>query len=255
MERCIGKRLAATGCHDLGEYLACLRQDGPELDRLIDLITVNVSWFFRDSLTFELIADRILPAMVREKARTGDPSLRVWSAGCARGEEPYSMAILIHDLLEREGRRIDLHLLATDIDAGALEDAKEALYPPSALEQVKHRLLVKYFTQEGASFRLIPEIRDMVRFSRYDMLDRKHAVPPDSVFGDFDLVLCRNLLIYFNPEYKARILERLHAALAWNGCLVLGEAEAPDMALKHHFNRVFEFGPIYRKRQEGKKRR
>jgi chemotaxis methyl-accepting protein methylase len=83
--RRIGNRLAATACGDFGEYLACLRRDTNELDRLIDVVTINVSRFFRDSLTFELIADRILPAMVREKAGVGDSSLRIWSAGCAGG--------------------------------------------------------------------------------------------------------------------------------------------------------------------------
>ncbi len=248
LARRIGKRLMVTACKDFGEYLACLRRDADELDRLIDAITINVSRFFRDSLTFELIADRIMPDMVRKKAGTGDPSLRIWSAGCARGEEPYSVAILLHELLEKEGRKMVLHLFGTDIDAGVLKDAREALYALSGVEHMKHRFLLKYFTPEGASFRLIPEIREKVHFSLYDMLDKKHGVPPESVFGGFDLVLCRNLLIYFNPEYQVRIFEKLCHALADNGYLILGEAETPPPALRHFFNRVFDFSPIYRKR-------
>jgi chemotaxis methyl-accepting protein methylase len=248
LARRIGKRLAATACNDFGEYLVCLKRDAEELDRLIDAVTINVSRFFRDSLTFELIADRILPAMVREKAGVGDSSLRIWSAGCAGGEEPYSVAILLHELQEKEGRKLDLHLFATDIDAGALKVAREALYTLSDVEHMKHRLLLKYFAPEGGSFRLIPEIRAKVHFSLFDMLDRRRSVPHESVFGGFDMAFCRNLLIYFNPEYQVRIFKKIHHALAGNGYLILGEAETPPPTLRHHFKRVFEFSPIYRKR-------
>jgi chemotaxis protein methyltransferase CheR len=247
LERRIGQRLTATACKDFSGYLSCLRQNADELDRLIDVVTINVSRFFRDTLTFELIADRILPAMVREKTKARDHSLRVWSAGCAKGEEPYSLAILIHELLEKEGVAMNLHLFATDIDCRALADAGKALYPQSSVENIKYRLLTKYFTPAGTSFRLMPEIKKRVTFSLYDMLDKTRAVPPESVFGNFDLVLCRNLLIYFNPEYQETIFEKLYHSLANHGYLILGDAEAPTMTYRRHFSRVFDFSPIYRK--------
>lgn len=248
LERRIGQRLAATSSKDFGDYLCCLQRNAPELDRLLDVLTINVSRFFRDTLTFELIADRILPAMVRDKIQARDHSLRVWSAGCARGEEPYSLAIIIHELLRKEEVAMNLHLFATDIDGGALVDAGGALYPLSSVENIKHRLLTKYFTPEGISFRLMPEIKERVTFSLYDMLDKKHGVPPESVFGNFDLVVCRNLLIYFNTEYQETIFEKLYHSLANHGYLILGEAEAPTMTYRRHFSRVLDFSPIYRKR-------
>jgi chemotaxis methyl-accepting protein methylase len=185
---------------------------------------------------------------MREKTQARDPSLRIWSAGCARGEEPFSLAILIHELLRKEEVAMNLHIFATDIDGGALADAGKALYPLKSVENIKHRLLTKYFTTEGSSFRLMPEIKDLVTFSLYDMLDKKHSVPQDSVFGNFDLVLCRNLLIYFNIEYQETIFARLYHSLAKNGILILGEAEAPTMKYRQNFNQLFEFSPIYRKR-------
>ena len=248
LERRIGQRLTATSSKDFGDYLCCLQRNAPELDRLLDVLTINVSRFFRDTLTFELIADRILPAMVRDKIQARDHSLRVWSAGCARGEEPYSLAIIIHELLRKEEVAMNLHLFATDIDGGALVDAGGALYPLSSVENIKHRLLTKYFTPDGASFRLMPEIKERVTFSLYDMLDKKHGVPPESVFGNFDLVVCRNLLIYFNTEYQETIFEKLYHSLANHGYLILGEAEAPTMTYRRHFSRVLDFSPIYRKR-------
>lgn len=247
LARRIGKRLTTSACKDFSEYLSCLKENPAELDNLLDVITINVSRFFRDTLTFELIADRILPAIILEKARLKDHSLRIWSAGCARGEEPYSLAILIHELLEKEDVAMNLHLFATDIDCGALADAGKALYSLSSVDNIKHRLLMKYFTAEGICFRLIPDIQKRVTFSLYDMLDKKHRVPPESVFGNFDLVLCRNLLIYFNIEYQETIFAKLYHSLANNSILILGEAEEPTMTYRRHFSRVVDFSPIFRK--------
>jgi len=248
LERRIGRRLTATACRDLKEYLDCLQQNAAEMDRLTDVITINVSRFFRDTLTFELIADRILPALIREKTEAGDHSLRVWSAGCAKGEEPYSLAILIHELLRKEEAAMNLHLFATDIDCGALTEAGKALYPAGSVENIKYQHLTKYFLPEGPSFRLVPEIKKLVTFTHYDMLDKKHSVPPESIFGNFDLVLCRNLLIYFTTEYQNTIFEKLYHALANHGYLILGKAEAPTMTYQRHLSRVFDLSPIYRKR-------
>lgn len=252
LERRIAQRLAATACNDVADYLSCLKTNTAELDRLLDVLTINVSRFFRDTLTFELLADRILPAIIQEKGNLKDHSLRVWSAGCARGEEPYSLAILIHELLQKEAPSTTLHIFATDIDSGALDDASQAVYPLASVETMKYRLLMTYFTPKetsaGTSFCLCPEIKNQVSFTRYDMLDKRHGVPPESVFGNFDLVLCRNLLIYYTVEYQEIIFTRLYNALAGNGYLVLGESEAPVMKHRHHFTRIFDFSPIYRKR-------
>lgn len=247
LERRVRMRLSVAGCDDFSQYFACLMRDPGEIDRLLDMITINVSRFFRDSLTFELLADRILPALVRDKARVDDASLRVWSAGCARGEEAYSVAILIRELQEKEGRPEKLHFFATDIDANVLLEAGQAVYAPAAMQNVKYRLLNKYFAPCGESFCLAPDIRRMVSFSTYDMLDKRCGAPPDSVFGDFDLILCRNLLIYFNLNCQERIFDRLYRALAPGGRLVLGLAEAPPASYQGRFSQVFEYGPIYRK--------
>jgi chemotaxis methyl-accepting protein methylase len=250
LARRIGHRVTALNGKDFKDYLLHVKDNPAEIDRLLDVITINVSRFFRDTLTFELLADRILPAMVLEKARRRDLSLRIWSAGCAMGEEPYSVAILIHELLRKEGLMMDLHMFATDIDAKILKGAEKAVYPISSVENIKYRLLTRYFTPAGDCFRLVPEIRDQVGFSLYDMLDKKHIVPPESIFGNFDLVLCRNLLIYFNTDYQDTLFAKLHHSLSPKGILVLGEAEAPTPKYQHSFIRMGEFGPIYRKKQE-----
>ena len=247
LERRISQRLSAVACRDFAEYLAFIRNSSAEIDKLLSAITISVSRFFRDPLTFELLAGRILPAIIQEKARTQDRSLRIWSAGCATGEEPYSVAILITELLEKEDLALNLHIFATDIDALVLADAVKATYSRESIANVQYRLVDKYFSPIGENFRLIPIIRDKVSFSHYDMLDKKHRVPPASIFGDFDLVLCRNLLIYFNSDYQETIFAKLNQALATKGCLVLGETEAPSATYQKHFSRFLDFSPIYMK--------
>ncbi|WP_158269604.1 protein-glutamate O-methyltransferase CheR [Desulfonatronum sp. SC1] len=248
LERRVRQRRRVAGCGDMAGYCTYLLNNPGEIDNLLDAITINVSLFFRDSLTFELIADQILPALAREKMNRNEASLRIWSAGCARGEEPYSMAILVHELRDKEGWPEHVHFFATDIDPKALGAAAKAQYAPESLQNVKFRLLNKYFSRHGEVFALNPEIREMVTFSRYDLLDKAHGVPPESVFGDFDLVLCRNVLIYFNLHYQAGIFERLYRALSPRGFLVLGMAEKPPECFRNHFQRVFAFSRIYGRR-------
>ena len=248
LRRRIGQRLVEVRCENLDEYLFFIERHSDEIDKLLDALTINVSQFFRDPLTFELLADRVLPEILQEKIRQREHSLRIWSAGCAMGEEPYSVAILVHELLEKKGLTMNVHIFATDIDAGVLAGAAKGVYAEASVENIKYRLLHKYFTQAGEDFRLLPEIREQVSFSLYDMLDTKHCVPPASIFGNFDLVLCRNLLIYFNTLYQETIFAKLHHALAKNGCLILGEAEAPTINYQRYFKRQLDFSPIYWKR-------
>lgn len=245
--RRIELRLGLTGCTDLHTYREYLTNRPEELDRLVETITISVSEFFRNPLDFEYLAARILPELVQTKCAHSRPALRVWSAGCARGEEPYSFAILLDEFCRREKRVIDRHIFATDINERALADAANGFYAAAAVENVKHRHLAAYFTPEGEGLRLRPEIRQRVTFSRYDMLDRAHRVPPDSVFSDFDLVLCRNLLIYFKSDYRDVIFAKLHGALAPGGYLMLGEAETPPMKYQSALRHVGDFNSLYQK--------
>ena len=248
VERRIKKRLTSTKTKDPNEYLHYLKRHPDELDKLVDALTINVSRFFRDTLTFEYIADRILPAIVYQKKNTLDHSLRVWSAGCSMGEESYSIAILINELFEKEEQNLDVNIFATDIDKGVLKKAREAVYPFESIKSVKYGLLTKYFETRDGLFRLVPKIRKLVTVVSYDILDKKSYVPPESIFGAFDMVFCRNVLIYFNMEYQDLIFGKLYRSLAKNGYLILGEAEIPTLKYQRFLKKVNECCHIYQKR-------
>ncbi|MCF8298213.1 MAG: protein-glutamate O-methyltransferase CheR [Saprospiraceae bacterium] len=245
--RRIQKRIYATKCRDLNEYYNYLENNTDEFDNLIDVLTINVSSFFRDSLPFEFISRIIIPELLSQIAAGNDNNLRVWSAGCSFGEEVYSIAILINEFLNKEDIKIKPNIFATDIDKKALIRAKDGVYNANSIEHVKYRILSKYFEKEKEQFKLSSEIKKMVHFSFYDLLDKNNSVPPDSIYGNFDIVLCRNVLIYFEFEYQKIIFDKLYRSLKPNGYLILGEAETPIEEFKHKFKRENNFSKIYKK--------
>ena len=248
VERRVQQRFPSTKCKNYNDYLHYLQENPDETDNLIDFLTINVSRFFRDTLTFEYIADRILPAIVYEKKKAADNSIRVWSAGCAKGEESYSIAILIHELYEKEALKTNISIFATDIDGKILKEAQKAAYSFESIKSIKYRLLKKYFSPKGEAFQLMLVIRNLVSFSVYDILDKKSYAPPESIFGGFDIVLCRNVLIYFDTEHQDRIFEKLYRSLVPKGYLVLGEAEIPSINYQGRFRKVNDCCHIYQKR-------
>ena len=247
LETRVRSRLAAAGAADYGDYLRLLAAAPAELDLLVEALTLKVSSFFRDPLAFEYLAEALLPAILAEKAAAGDRSLRVWSAGCATGEEPYSVAILLHDLARRAPPALEMALFATDLDETALARAREALYPAASLANVRRGLLESSFIQQGEAYRLLPAIARLVRFSIHDMRDRRTAAPADSVFGSFDVILCRNLLIYFETEYQAIICEKLWRSLVVGGYLLLGQTETLAAPWQGRFRQVTDCCRLYRK--------
>lgn len=247
LERRIQKRVFSTHSKNIEDYLSHLTHHPDEFDNLIDVFTINVSSFFRNSLAFEYITQKIVPNLFSAKTKANEDSIRIWSAGCSFGEEPYSMAIIINELLEKEAVSIQSTIFATDIDKKALLRADEGTYGINSISEVKYGLLNKYFKKEGDKYKIDPEIKKKVQFSFYDMLNKNHLVPPDSIYGGFDIVLCRNVLIYFEPGYQKKIFNKLYKSLNQNAYLILGEAEVPVEGFKHKFKRENKCCKIYRK--------
>lgn len=247
LERKINNRMKLLRINTSKAYIQCLEKNPKEIATLVDLLTVNVSRFFRNSLTFEYLAQKTLPAIISNKKKTNDNTLRIWSAGCANGEEPYSIAILLNEILQKEKVEFKPTIFATDISRNSLQKAKQGVFLSDKLENVKYGLLQKYFTLKDNHFILNAKVRNMVTFSFYDITDSKTSVPPESVFGDFDLVLCRNVLIYFQLERQHIIFNKLFHSLTPSGYLVLGEAERLPSKLNKYFFNECDYSYIYRK--------
>ena len=197
------------------ELLACLGRDPEELDELLLELTVGETYFFRDAQQFDLLRHTILP----EIAQAHDGPLRIWSAGCATGEEPYSLAILLDQLGLGERARI----LATDICRGRLALAARGQYGSWSFRQMDQSVVRRYFTRTGGVSTLDPRIRERVAFQPHNLAAAEHDPLPS--IAPADLVVCRNVLIYLRPEAVRLVARRLLAALRPGGWLVLGASD------------------------------
>ncbi len=228
IKRRIFKRLLATGVVDFQAYLGFLDEYPEEYRRLIKELTIKVSCFFRNPYVFELLNKIVLPDILRRKEMERGPAIRVWSAGCAYGEEAYSIAMLLVEYLKGKKKELSdyfISIFATDIDNDALTRAKLALYEDEALYEVKKLYLDRYFVHNGR-YSVSDEIKDLVVFCQHDLTSTRQIAPPVGVVHSYDLILCRNVLIYFSLPLQRRVMFNLLRSLNPGGFLVLGEAES-----------------------------
>lgn len=237
IRRRIVKRLRASGAGDIDSYLDRLAGDEAELDRLLATLSVNVSRFFRDPQVFHALERRFLPELCAQARAAGRGGLRLWSAGCAGGEEPYSLALLT-EALAPPGLQVSI--LATDVSAPILARAREGRYPPSHLEELPELLRASYFQEEHREYRLTPRIRALVDFRRHDLITTGSYPPAD-------LILCRNVLMYFGREEQDLILARFAAALPVGGLLVLGLTEILPCTAAGQFGEALPAQRIFRR--------
>ena len=216
LKRRIALRMEALGLEDFAAYRAHLEAQPTEFSDLLNTVLINVTSFFRDAEAWEVLKTQVIPAVVGN-AEDGRP-IRVWSVGCASGEEPYSIAMLLAEELGSAEfcRRVKIY--ATDLDEEALKMARLATYSPREVENVPAALLEKYFERTGDRYVFERELRKCVIFGRHNIVN-------DAPISRIDLLTCRNLLIYLEAETQAVVLPRLHYALNPDGYLFLGKAE------------------------------
>ncbi len=217
--RRIARRLQVTQTDTLEQYLAYLRDHGDEAQALFHDLLISVTSFFRDPNAYRELAGQVIPALF--DARAGGSPVRVWVAGCATGEEAYSIAILLLEEATRRGVPPDIQLFATDLDMKALATAREGCYPAAIAADVSEDRLTRYFVRDGDRFRIRREVRDLVVFAL-------HSVLRDPPFSHVNLVTCRNLMIYLDRDVQQRLCEVLHYALLPQGYLFLGSSETAD---------------------------
>ncbi len=226
----LSRRMRELGIRSVEAYLDYLERDktGHEMAAMIDVLTTNKTSFFREQEHFEFLKDRVLPSLRR---RDG---IRAWSAGCSSGEEPFSVAMLLREELS-DIDRWDARVLATDISSTVLEKARAGVYDTRAVEGVPDALRRKYFarvrTDEGAEYRISESVRGMVRFARLNLMG---SWP---MRGAFDVILCRNVMIYFDRPTRETLVRRYWELLRPEGHLLVGHSESLN-GLDHPFSYV-----------------
>jgi two-component system CheB/CheR fusion protein len=238
--RRIERRLMLRQITSIEEYVEELRQDPLELDALYKDLLIGVTRFFRDLEAFEALEQRHLPRILSRQAL--DEGLRIWVAGCATGEEAYSIAILMHEAVSAMRAPMNFKIFATDAHRDSLEFASAGVYTESAVADVSTERLERYFTRHDGQYKISPEIRRQVVFAPHNLIK-------DPPFTKIDLLTCRNLLIYFKPLAQRKVLNLFHFALNTGGVLFLGPSESVG-ELYDEFDPLDQHWKIMQKRRD-----
>ncbi|MBC7320419.1 protein-glutamate O-methyltransferase CheR [bacterium] len=225
LEKRLEKRMEELKMSSFTEYiryLYFLDKDGKEFQRLIELLTINETYFFRDFPQLKTFAEYCLPDVAERKYREGNNTLTLWSAGCSSGEEPYTLAIILREMLE-DINKWEISILATDIDNDALEKAKEGVYEERSVKDVPIEYIDKYFTiLKDGRFKISDEIKSMVTFVYLNLGDRMSI----RRYRNFDFIFCRNVLIYFDDISRKQVVDHFYIALNRGGYIFLGSSES-----------------------------
>ena len=220
LERRIKVRMRKSESKTIEEYIEKLQTDETERKNFIDEIGINVSYFFRNKSTFDKIRKMVFPELKNRG------TIYIWSAGCAMGEEPYSLAILL-----REENISNYKIFATDIDTEIIKKAKEGIYTKDKFIETPDHIIKNYFNEINGKFKIFETIKRNVTFLIHDIIK-------DPPFTSFDLVLCRNVVIYFIKEKQTKVFENLYRSLKKGGYLVLGKTEFLPMEFYNKFEYV-----------------
>jgi chemotaxis protein methyltransferase CheR len=227
----LAKHVRRLGLESYTEYLEAVNADasGRERSDMIDSLTTNKTSFYREGAHFEYLQDEVLPKLLAARER-----VRIWSAGCSSGEEPYTLAMLLHELVRDPVQR-DVRILATDLSSKVLGMAREATYPEAAIAELPWSGAERYFTRVNAggqrALRVRDDVRSLIRFARLNLMEQW---PMD---GGFQVIMCRNVMIYFDKQVQARLVDRFWELLAPGGHLFVGHSESLT-SLKHRFTYV-----------------
>jgi len=221
LDKRLVKRLAhhnLAGFRDYYQFLKYDRRKDEELSDIMDILTTNETYFFRESFQLKAFTDEILPELkvLKERERT----LRIWSAGCSTGEEPYTIAMLMLEQQLFPGWRIEI--VGSDISQRVVQHARKGIYGKSSFRCTEDRYLKRFFTEVEGGYRICDEVRELVSISHMNLFDANRL----ALLGKMDLIFCRNVIIYFDLDSKKRVIDAFYNTLRSGGFLLLGHSES-----------------------------
>lgn len=214
-------RMFKTGCRNYKQYIKYLDEHKEESEMFIESLSINVTDFFRDKEVFDAIRHIVIPSIIKTKREKQSKNIKIWSIGCATGQEPYSVAILLKEALKGALDEFKIRIFAADMNKKLLDNARDRRYSKDQVRAIKNKALIKrYFSKDGKEFTINKDIRRMVTFIRRDIIT-------EDIIKNCDIVICRNLMIFFSPPLQKRVFKKISKSLAEDGFLVLGTAEIP----------------------------
>jgi chemotaxis methyl-accepting protein methylase len=239
IKRKVERRITELGLSNFEDYLLKIKRDPEEKSCLSQILTVTITRFFRDKEVFDILENSIIPAILKNKK--GKDEFKIWSVGCANGEEPYSLSILWREKFEKIWSQIDLSILATDINEDLLGRAREGRYKKSSLKEVPEEILRRFFKIENGFYILDRSIRESVEFKKHDIIH-------EELFSGMDIIFCRNLAFtYFSKECQMNVLKKIARSLNEGGYLIIGKDESLLLTYPTLFVPIFPTERIYQK--------
>jgi chemotaxis methyl-accepting protein methylase len=248
LKQAVERRCETKEIKDLQSYEIYIAGNETEAQNLAQSLIITHTEFFRNALTFAHLEQWIIPSLLDKKPEHSE--LRVWSAGCSTGQEAYSIAMLLENASEKKHQTFRYRIIATDISEAALNLAKKGEYREEAIQNIRVRDINEFFERSGEQYLVNERLKRNVSFSQYDLLDPLSANPEESIFGNFDLIICSNVLYYYKNKSQGFILRKLVNALAGNGYLVTGEAERQNVLKYSGLRAVVPPSPIFQKKVE-----
>ncbi|MBG0777314.1 MAG: protein-glutamate O-methyltransferase CheR [Desulfovibrionaceae bacterium] len=234
LENRLANRLKALNLKSYGEYFYFLRYDPgrkQEMNRLFEVVTTNETSFYRNPPQLDVFRDKVLSEVIREQRDKGRKSLRIWSAGCSTGEEPYTLAIILHEVLGPEIKTWDIKIAANDISEAVLASARRGVYSEYALRTTPKEIIARYFTNEDGRYKINPEVKQLVTYGQINLSDRAQLKRVERS----QVVFCRNVIIYFDDDMKRKVIGAFYDNLTPGGFLLIGHSES-----LHNISRAFK---------------
>ncbi|MDA3837820.1 MAG: protein-glutamate O-methyltransferase CheR [Candidatus Delongbacteria bacterium] len=244
LNKSIQKRMSANNCSSKEEYSEIIKQNPKEINQLYNSLMINHSKFFRNPLTFAVLERIVLPELLMHKKNSKQKEIRIWSAACAGGHEAYSLAILLEEMKSIMGENISYRIFASDQSETHINLARNGIYSIDSMNNISLQRLNQWFTKTGDKYTVNQALKERIEFSVFDLFNKTLSCPPVSIFGDFDLVFCANLLFYYNTESRKRILDKTTNCLASGGYLITGEAER-EIIMTNGYKEVFDKSAIF----------
>ncbi|WP_320005799.1 protein-glutamate O-methyltransferase CheR [Maridesulfovibrio sp.] len=234
LENRLANRLKELNLKSFGEYYYYLQYDPgkkTELNKLFEVITTNETSFYRNPPQLKVFQTKVLPAVFDELRKKGRKRLRIWSAGCSTGEEPYTLSMIIHDVLGPELKNWDIKITANDLSERVLKSARRAVYSEYSLRTTPKEIIAKYFDKDGKQYKVKPAIKQLVSFGQINLSDRMQVKRVERS----EIVFCRNVIIYFDEAMKKKVINAYYDNLVPGGYLIIGHSES-----LHNITRAFK---------------
>ncbi|WP_297828522.1 protein-glutamate O-methyltransferase CheR [uncultured Desulfovibrio sp.] len=246
VENRLSNRIKELNLKSYNEYYNFLRFDAnrrTELNKLFEVVTTNETSFFRNPPQLEVFQKSVLAETLEQCRKSGHKKLRIWSAGCSTGEEPYTLAIILHEVLKNDIRTWDIKITANDLSEAVLGAARRGVYNEYALRTTPKEMVSSYFTKEGNLYKVDPALKQIVSFGQINLSDKEQLRRVEKS----QIVFCRNVIIYFDDEMKRKVINAFYDNLEPNGVLLIGHSESlhnisRSFQLEHHKGTI-----VYRK--------